>query len=367
VIRVGFDGRALSSPAAGVRRYAHELFGALALLDRDVQVVAVGADPASTLPARIERADGAAALPGNAGWMLTGLGRAARRARLDLLHAPSYTAPLGGPRPLVLTIHDVSYERHPEWYPYRRDPLRRAFYRWSAHTADRIITDSTFSKQEILSAYGLPAERVDVVPLAASAPFTPGARNSDSATPSYVLHVGDLHPRRNVETALGALVRVRERQPHLADMRLVLAGVDRGVADSLASVAASLAPGRDVLDLRGRIPEAELVALYRGAAALVYPSRYEGFGLPLLEAMACGTPVIASRAASIPEVVGDAALLVDPDDVDGWADAIEAVSRAEISTAMRAAGLARAAGFSWRRTAEETLAVYERTRAGARR
>jgi O-antigen biosynthesis alpha-1,3-rhamnosyltransferase len=360
VLRVGFDGRALASPAAGVRRYSYELFGALASLNH-VTVVAIGAPAGAPLPPGVEPAPGAPSLPTNPGWMLTGLPRAARRAGIDLFHAPSYTAPFGGPRPLVLTIHDVSYERHPEWYPHKRDPLRRTFYRWSARTADRIITVSSFSKAEIVAAYGVAPDTVDVVPLAPSAAFAspPAARRAAGSTP-YVLNVGDLHPRRNLEIAARAVLRVRERTPVFAHLQLVLAGVDRGVGAALARVSGGSPLGHDLVRLLGSTDDVALAQVYREAAALVYPSRYEGFGLPLVEAMACGTPVIASRAASIPEVTGDAAILLDPDDEAAWAGAIEAVLRPETGTAarLREAGLRRAAQFSWRRAAEATAAVY---------
>jgi alpha-1,3-rhamnosyl/mannosyltransferase len=360
---VGFDGRALASPAAGVRRYTYELFGALALLPR-VTVVAIGAPAAAAVPPGVERVAGAASLPTNPGWMLTGLPHAARRAGLDLFHAPSYTAPFRGPRPLVLTIHDVSYERHPEWYPHKRDPLRRAFYRWSARTADRIVTDSSFSKAEIVEAYGIPPGRVDVVLLAASGAFAgPAPVARTDVSPPYVLHVGDLHERRNLDIAARAVLRVRRSAPPFQHLQLVLAGVDRGVGGSLARLGEEAPHGRDLLRLVGRADDEALAGLYRDAAALVYPSRYEGFGLPLLEAMSCGTPVIASRAASIPEVTAEAAILLDPDDEAAWAAAIEAVLRPETGTAarLREAGLRRAADFSWRRTAEATAAVYLRT------
>jgi glycosyltransferase involved in cell wall biosynthesis len=360
VLRVGFDGRALASPAAGVRRYSYELFGALASLNH-LTVVAIGAPAGAAVPPGVERAPGAPSLPTNPGWMLTGLPRAARRARLDLFHAPSYTAPFGGPRPLVLTIHDISYERHPEWYPYRRDPLRRAFYRRSAGAADRIITDSSFSKAEIVDAYGVSPDIVDVVPLAASPVFArQTAATAAPASAPYVLHVGDLHPRRNLEIAARAVLQVRHRSEAFARLQLVLAGVDRGIGGSLARLGDLSPLGRDLVRLLGSTDDAALSDLYRGATALVYPSRYEGFGLPLVEAMSCGTPVIASRAASIPEVTGDAAILLDPDDEAAWAGAIEAVLRPETGTAarLREAGLRRAAQFSWRRAAEATEAVY---------
>jgi len=281
-----------------------------------------------------------------------------------VFHAPSYTAPFAGPRPLVLTIHDVSYQRHPEWYPHRRDPLRRAFYRWSAATANRVITDSSFSKTEIVAAYGLSPDIVDVVPLAAACGFDAGGNSPlpDGVASPYVLHVGDLHPRRNLEIAVRAVMALRRRDARYGRLQLVLAGVDRGVGPSLSQVDGGAA--RESIRLLGAVHDETLGALYRGASALLYPSRYEGFGLPLLEAMACGTPVIAARASSIPEVTGEAAILLDPDDSEAWMCAIRSVLDSD-ATARRLgeAGRHRASLFSWRRTAEETLMVYERARA----
>jgi glycosyltransferase involved in cell wall biosynthesis len=361
VIRIGFDGRALASPAAGMRRYAHELFGALALLDKSLTIVAVGGPAGLALPEGIEGAPAASSLPSNAGWMLTGLPRAARRARLDLFHAPSYTAPVGGPRPLVLTIHDISYERNPAWYPYKRDPLRRAFYRYSARSADRVITDSQFSKREIVEVYGLSPGTIDVVPLAAAPAFCEGPLLPlPPGWPSrFVLHVGDLHARRNLRMLARAVAAVRSRQQAWAGLGLVLAGVDRGTGADLQRFSDTIGGMMPLVTFAGSAPEPLLLALYRSASALVYPSRYEGFGLPLVEAMACGTPVIAARTSSIPEVVGDAAVLLDPDDEPAWSAAIERMLEdAPYRAHFRDAGLHRAQQFSWRRTAEETARVY---------
>jgi glycosyltransferase involved in cell wall biosynthesis len=361
VLRIGFDGRALASPAAGMRRYAQELFGALAALQPRMAIVAVGVPSGAFVPPGLELAPGVGSLPTNLGWMMSGLPRAARRARLDLFHAPSYTAPFAGPRPLVLTVHDVSYERHPEWYPYKRDPVRRAFYRRSARAADRVITDSSFSKREIVEAYGLPPESIEVVPLAAASCFTPGPRLPlpPEVGSAYVLHVGDLHERRNLSMVARALDRVRRRNASLAGVTLVLAGADRGSGQDLRELSVRSGGSVPLVTFVGAAPEATLVALYRGASALVYPSRYEGFGLPLLEAMRCGAPVIAANTSSIPEVVGGAGILLDPDEEPGWADAIERVlDDSALAGRLRDAGLARAAEFSWERTAEATAAIY---------
>jgi glycosyltransferase involved in cell wall biosynthesis len=362
VLRIGFDGRALASPAAGMRRYTRELFGTLAA-DPTLEIVAVGPPSGSYLPVGIEAVPAAISLPTNLGWNATGLPRAAHRARLDLFHAPSYTAPIGGPRPLVVTIHDVSFERHPEWYPYKRDPLRRAFYRRSALSADRIVTDSEFSKQEIVAAYGIAPDKIDVVPLAAGPAFTQGpALPLDPRWPSsFVMHVGDLHARRNLVLAARALAALRERRDEHRRCGLVLVGVDRGSGPELETINRHTRGDTPLVTFADRADDTLLVALYRSAAALVYPSRYEGFGLPLLEAMGCGTPVLAARSSSIPEVTGDAAVLLDPGDEAGWSAAIERVlDDKSHRESLRRAGIARASEFSWQRTARETAAVYRR-------
>ncbi len=149
-------------------------------------------------------------IPTNLGWSLIDLPRAIRHERLDVFHAPAYTAPLRGTIPLVLTIHDVSYERHPEWYPYRRDAIRRWFYRRSARAADVIVTDSDFSRREIAAAYDLGPNHIRVVPLGVGSPFltTTPPRSPANTKQPYVLHVGDLHVRRNLRTLVRALARL---------------------------------------------------------------------------------------------------------------------------------------------------------------
>ena len=366
-IRVGIDGRAFSSPAAGVRRYVSELVPALLASHAELDLVALGGT-ADSLPPGLAQVAEPWHPATNLGWAAVGLPRAARRASVDLIHAPAYTAPLHAPVPTVLTIHDVSYERHPEWYPYRRDWLRRAFYRRSAHAAAHILTDSEFSRGEIAAAYRIPPDRITVAPLGAASGFTENgadvAEIPAGVVAPYLLHVGDLHERRNLPVVVRGLIEARRRlEP--SSPSLVLAGVDRGVGNAL--VAAAIAAGApDAVVLLGAVTEPTLRSLYRGAAALVYPSRYEGFGLPLIEAMASGTPVIASRAASIPEVVGESGVLLDPDDPKRWAAAIvDVVTDGVLRARLRQDGLARAATFTWERTARITLDVYRRVRDAA--
>jgi glycosyltransferase involved in cell wall biosynthesis len=366
-LRIGFDGRALTSPAAGVRRYARELLDALAALGEPIELVILGGSSSARAPADAERIAESWHPPTNVGWSLVGLPRAVRRGDVDLLHAPAYTAPFWSTVPVVLTIHDVSYARHPAWFPYRRDALRRAFYRRCALGATMVITDSEFSAAEIQAAYGIDRHRIVVVPLGVDRSFTTIGGAEPAQLPAgirgpYLLHVGDLHERRNLTMMVAAVLDAR-RTESLSALRLMLAGVDRGVGEAVAAVAANAGMPDAVVQL-GSVQEDVLRALYRSALALVYPSLYEGFGLPLLEAMACGTPVLASRAASIPEVVGDGGLLLDPHDRAEWTAAIVRLAGDEtLRGTLRASGLARAATFTWQRTARQTLDVYRQVTA----
>ena len=364
MLRIGIDGRAFASPAAGIRRYVRGLTGALLALGEPLEIVALGGRDSTALPAGTGFIAEPPHPPTNLGWTLVGVPRAARRARVDVIHAPAYTAPFWSSAPVVLTIHDVSYERHPQWYPYRRDWARRAFYRHSAYAASAILTVSRFSATEIAAAYGIPIERTTVTPLGVDEAFAPldsgvPLELPAGVTPPYVLHVGDLHERRNLPMLVKAVLAARRHQG-AQPTSLVLAGADLGVGQELCAIAAG-AGARDAVILLGSVTERRLRALYRGAAALVYPSRYEGFGLPLIEAMACGTPVIASNVTSMPEVVGEGGMLLDPSDTDAWTTAIiEIGSDDHVRARLRVAGLRRACDFTWAKTARLTLEAYRR-------
>lgn len=358
-MRVAFDATSLTSPAGGVRRYARELFGALARHEA-VEVIAVAPQAGAVLPPGVGVRRLPVAAPTNLGRAAISLPLALTMVDRDVFHAPAYTAPLWGAQPLVLTIHDAVYARRPEWYPGRIDPVRRWFYRASARRARRIITDSTFSRNEIVAAYGIRGERIDVVPLGVSAAFRadPGVRREP-----FVLHVGDIHPRRNLSMLLSVILDLRRSQPGHQDLRLVLVGTDRGsLAGLQAEAAAAGAPG--ALEHVTAATDEDLMRWYQRAAVLAYPSRYEGFGLPVAEAMACGTPVIAAQAASMPEVLDGAGILIAPDDARGWREALLTVlGDAAHAGEMTARGLARAGALTWERTAERTLEVYRRVSA----
>jgi glycosyltransferase involved in cell wall biosynthesis len=269
--------------------------------------------------------------------------------RLDVLHTTHhFTVPARGAR-LVAAVHDLSFE-YPELAIHGAETFSRDMRR-AVERADVVIADSEFTKRELEERYRVGADRIRVVyPGVSPGRWTDGPARDASP---YFLVAGQIERRKNVlELAHGfALARERAGLPH----RLVVAGRPAygasPIVDELRRTPA--------VDYLGFVPDSELGALYRGATAFVYPSRYEGFGMSLLEAMAAGTPAIASSAASLPEVVGDAGLLVDPGEPEAWAEALERISGdADLRDSLVERGRARAAEFTWERTAAETAAVY---------
>ena len=287
---------------------------------------------------------------------LFGVAKAARRLGADLVHCPANFGPLRSTVPVVLTVHDLLAFRHPEYVPGAYSRILRTMIRAAARGARRILTVSRASSDDIVTYLGVPRERVVVTPLAGSAPAVvePPPRRDDR-----LLAVGNRMPHKGFEILLEALARIdAEHRP-----ALVITG-SHG-EDPLVPVVERLRLA-DHVDLRGWLSRDELDVLYAESTALVFPTRFEGFGLPPLEAMARGCPVIVSDIPVMHEVAGDAAVYVDPTDPDAIARAIRSLLDAPAERErMSRAGLARAAEFSWDATAAATREVLLQALTGA--
>ena len=286
-----------------------------------------------------------------------------------MLHVPFYYLPPGAPAQSVVTIYDVRFTRLPNTYPRGRAAFLRVAVPWSLRRARHVIAISEFTKREIVETLRIPEEKITVTPLAPRAAFRPvddahifnGVRSRYRLPERFILCVGTLAPYKNLARVIEAFARLRRTGlPH----HLVLAGFAYFGAAAVLDAITRL--GLSALVHRiGYVTDDDLPALYSLADLFVYPSLYEGFGIPLLEAMACGTPVVASGVTSIPEVVGSAALLVDARDVGALADTMVAVlGQKETAARLRAAGLAQVKQFSWDTTARQTLAVYDAVASG---
>jgi glycosyltransferase involved in cell wall biosynthesis len=278
-------------------------------------------------------------------WEQIGFPLSAGRAKV--IHAPNCFLPVIRPCPGVVTIHDLAFETHPGDFSRRTGRKYRWIVPWSARSADRVICVSRFTATGVIERYGVAEERVRVIGEAPSL-----ARGTATPPPGhYVLGVGDLRVKKDFITLVKAWRRSRERG---LEHRLILAGTDGGEAGRLRDAA-----GGHPLELTGYVSDGELDALMRGADLLVHPSRHEGFGLVLLEAMARGTPVVAAWASALPETAGSAAAYFEPGAVRALSDLIDDLLGDEQRRAgLITAGHERVAAWSWRQTAEATADVY---------
>jgi glycosyltransferase involved in cell wall biosynthesis len=295
----------------------------------------------------------------------------------DLLFVPSHVLPLAHPRRSVATVHDLGFHYYPEAHTLSQNLYLRWSTRHNARAASRVLADSEATRRDLATFYRVPPEKVEVVYPGRDeslAPVTEPAilaaiRARYGLQARYLLYVGTLHPRKNLVRLVQAFARLLGQRETLAasqadGLQLVLAGKRGWLYDEIEAEVRRLALGDRVV-FTGYVPEADLPALLSGALAFVYPSLHEGFGLPLVEAMACAVPVVCSQTSSLPEVAGDAALLVDPLDVEGLAAALaRVVSDAGLRQALVARGRQRAMRFSWARCARETLAVLEQVGRG---
>ncbi len=291
--------------------------------------------------------------------------RLARADGLALLHM-TYIAPPRSPVPVVLSVHDISYRIFPQYFSPRVRLVLGLLVGPSVRHAARVIVISERTRQDVIRFYRVPPERIVVTPLAAAPQYSPQSeeevgriRRKYGLPERYFLAVGNVQPRKNLPRLVRAFAAVVEQTAETRDVKLVIVGRSAWRGSEVETVVRQLGLQQRVL-FTGYVPDQDLPALYTGALAFCYPSLYEGFGLPPLEAMACGTPVVASNASSLPEVVGDAGLLVEPTSVAGIAAALyRLLHDEEVRQEYSRRGLARAARFSWERTARLTRDVYD--------
>ncbi len=285
---------------------------------------------------------------------------------VDLLHSPALVGPMLGGRPFVVTVHDLSYRHYPEAFRAANRGYLTLFGQHSVRRARRVIAVSQSTKDDLVKHYGLPAAKVDVVYHGVDQAFRPlppadvaAFRARQGLPQRFLLFVGTLEPRKNVVRLVEAYARLPQTSPPL-----VLVGGKGWLYEEVFRLVNALGLASRV-HFAGYVPAEDLPYWYNAAEVFVYPSLYEGFGLPPLEAMACGLPVISSTASSLPEVVGDAGLLVDPLDVDGLGAAIgRLLPDTELKERMRAAGLERVQRFTWEQTARQTVDCYRLALAG---
>ncbi len=282
------------------------------------------------------------------------------REHLDVLHM-TYAAPVWSAAPIVLTVHDICYATNPEWFSSRDLRILSSMVPRSIRKAAHVITDSEDARSQIIQRYAVPEAKISMIPIgpgAGAEPITLEASRQElsgleiTLARPYVLTVGNLQPRKNLLRLVEAFATLGDH-----DIDLVIVGPRRYRADEIISAAGPLA---DRVRFTGYVSDRQLAACYRCSTVFVLPSLYEGFGLPVLEAMAQGVPVACSNAGALPEVAGDAAVMFDPTSVQGIAAALERVlGDAALRQTLAGAGKAQAARFSWKKTAELTLQVYQ--------
>ncbi|NLX35332.1 MAG: glycosyltransferase family 4 protein [Chloroflexi bacterium] len=356
--------------AAGVSRFIHGLLANLPLVDPTLRYAAFVEHEGLRYPGwRTEFSRWAAGSPcRRIVWEQLGQPWRIRQLRAALLHAPVNVGPALGRLvaqcPTVVTVHDLSFVRYPELFTRARRLYQQHLTPYTVRHAAAITADSQATKNDLVNLYGVDANKVRVVYPGVDAGLVPIADESRLAAlrhrhrlpEHFVLFLGTIEPRKNLVTLLEAYALLQRRAglPH----HLVIAGGKGWHYEQVFAAVERLGLSEQV-HFPGYVSAGELPLWYNAAAVLAYPSLYEGFGLPPLEAMACGTPVVVSNVSSLPEVVGSAAPMVDPHDVAGWADTIaRLLTDQNFADTVRADGLRRAQAFTWERTARQVSQVY---------
>jgi len=299
------------------------------------------------------------------GWLPSPLADQLERSGVDVIHYPdSIINPPGIALPCVLTSHDIQHEYFPRHFPFQTHLLRKLTYGPSARKARRIITDSEFTRDTLVEKFGIPAGKITAIPWGVDATFRPDVsvaevkrmRQKYRLPQVFAFYPANTWPHKNHPRLVQAIGLLQKK--YRSDCKLVLCGRPQWGHDALLSALKAYDLQGDVLIL-GYVPAEDLPALYHTASLLVYPSLFEGFGIPLVEAMSCGCPIVCSNTTSLPELVGDAAVLVNPYDVEGLANAIwRVLNDRDLRADLVAKELARARHFSWEKAARQTLQVY---------
>lgn len=368
-LRVAIDCRPVTAPKTGDRTYVLNLIRALARVDSSNHYLLYTAEPTDLTRFGKPNFD-PVVLPSDPPWWWTPFTFPddLARSQVSVAHV-QYIIPLSRPVPVITTIHDLAFRRFPGLFPLKHRVLLNTLVPLSAWRAAHVITGSESTRADLLNFYRLPPERVTVTPYAADPIYRPmdreeaarAARGRFGLKTPFILSVGVLQPRKNLTRLVQAFASIARQIPH----SLVLVGKWGWAHDQLRQALKRASLG-DRIAFTGYVADADLPVLYNAAELFVYPSLYEGFGLPPLEAMACGTPVIAGRESSLPEVVGTAGVLVDPRDTRAIATAMaDLLSDARERERLGRAAVERAARFSWDMTAELTLRVYRSVARGA--
>ncbi|HEX7312889.1 MAG TPA: glycosyltransferase family 1 protein [Pyrinomonadaceae bacterium] len=370
-MHIAIDAHSVGTGLAGNETYAANLVEALAEMDRENRytVYVTRAEAEARFGGRWDNVSVRRTLPHTplVRIPLT-LSAELRRRPVDLLHV-QYTAPPLAPCPVVATIHDLSFEHIPETFKLRSRVQLRVTVRATARRAAHVIAPSEYTRRDLLETYGLDPARVTAIPLAVSTRFRPvedagevgRVKRLYGIAGEYVLAVGSIQPRKNLGRLLRAYSALRRERGRSNLPQLVLVGKQAWLYGDTLRTIEEEGLGDCVL-LTGYVSEGDLPALYTGALLFAYPSFYEGFGLPPLEAMSCGAPVLTGDQTSLPEVVGDAGLMVDPFDTDALAAGLaRLIDDDALRADLRERGLTRARRFDWRDTARMTLQVYRKT------
>ncbi|HVF13676.1 MAG TPA: glycosyltransferase family 1 protein, partial [Acidimicrobiales bacterium] len=352
----------------GVGWYTHELIDAVALLAPDDEMIVfpiswrtarhLNLDPPHRPNVGVERKL-APARPLWAMWDRIPFPPVEWLVNCDVFHATNFIAPPSRKVPVVVTVHDIGFVHHPADVSPGVRRMARLLPQILSRAA-AVVTVSEFTRNELLDWQPHLADRITVIPNGSHHRIAPTSVGETPSRPPYALMLGTLEPRKNLPLALDALSILRQRG---VDLRLVLAG-SRSILIDLPSMLSERGLGAPEVVCTGYIDDSRVASLMAGARMLVFPSLYEGFGMPLIEAMQSGVPVVAARAGATPETLGDAGLLVDPGDAEGFADAMaQLVFDDELRATLVKAGRARAAEFTWERAAAACLRLYRRVAA----